>query len=45
MSGNINSSEKLKLRDIIEDNNRNSRRGDILNLMKKELMKMKVGEN
>ena len=41
----INAAERMKLKDVIEDVNGNPKDGDTLELMKKELRKMKVVEN
>ena len=37
--------EKMKLRDVLEDEDGNPRQGDMLEMMKKELKRMKVAEN
>ena len=44
-SGRINAVEKKILRDILEDVDGNPRVGETVELMKKELRKMKVAEN
>ena len=44
-SGRINAVEKKILRDILEDVDGNPRVGETVELMKKELRKMKVVEN
>ena len=44
-SGKVNAVEKKILKDILEDVDGNPKEGDILELMKKELKKMKVVEN
>ena len=44
-SGKINAVEKKMLRDILEDADGNPRAGETLELMKKELKRMKVVEN
>ena len=44
-SGKVNAVEKNILRDILEDVDGNPKEGDMLELMKKELRKMKVAEN
>ena len=41
----INAVQLLKLRDVIEDVNGNPRAGDTMEMIKKELKKMKVVEN
>ena len=43
--GKINAVERMRLRDVIEDVNWNLRAGDTLEMIKKELRKMKVVEN
>ena len=43
--GKIIAVERMKLKDMIEDVNGNPKDGDTLELMKKELRKMKVVEN
>jgi len=43
--GKINAVEHMKLRDVIEDVNGNPRAGDTMEIMKKEMRKMKVVEN
>ena len=44
-SGKVNAVEKKILRDILEDVDGNPKEGEMLELMKKELRKMKVAEN
>ena len=44
-SGKVYAVEKKILRDILEDADGNPRQGDILEMMKKELKRMKVAEN
>ena len=44
-SGKVNAVEKKMLRDILEDADGNPRAGEILELMKKELKRIKVVEN
>ena len=44
-SSKVNAVEKKILRDILEDVDGNPREGETLELMKKELRKMKVAEN
>ena len=44
-SGKVNAVEKNILRDILEDVDGNPKEGEMLELMKKELRKMKVAEN
>ena len=44
-SGKVNAVEKKILRDILEDVDGNPKEGETLELMKKELRKMKVAEN
>merc|ERR1712240_124313 len=44
-SGKLKAVEKKILRDILEDADRNPRVGETLELMKKELKRMKVAEN
>ena len=44
-SGKVNAVESKILRDIMEDADGNPRAGDTLELMKKELKRMKVAEN
>ena len=44
-SGKVNTVEKKMLRDILEDADGNPRQGDTLEMMKKELKRMKVAEN
>ena len=44
-SGKVNAVEKKILRDILEDVDGNPKEGDTLEMMKKELKKMKVAEN
>ena len=41
----INAVEHMRLKDVIEDVNGNPKAGDILEMMKKDLRKMKVVEN
>ena len=43
--GQINAVDRIKLKDMMEDVNGNPQDGDTLELMKKELRKMKVVEN
>ena len=43
--GKINIGEKMRLKDILEDINGEPKAGDTLDLMKKELRKLKVAEN
>ena len=43
--GKIIAVERMKLKDMIEDVNGNPKDGDTLELMKKELRKMKAVEN
>ena len=40
----MNTIERMKLKDVLEDMNGNPKSGDVLELMKKELRKMKVVE-
>ena len=42
--GKINAVERMRLKDVIEDVNGNPKVGDTLEMMKKELRKMKVIE-
>ena len=42
--GDINAVERMKFKDVIEDVDGNPKAGDTLELMKKELKKMKVAE-
>merc|ERR1711895_126566 len=44
-SSKVNAVERKMLRDILEDADGNPRAGDTLELMKKELKRMKVVEN
>ena len=44
-SGKVNAVEKKMLRDILEDEDGKPKEGDTLELMKKELKRMKVAEN
>ena len=44
-SGKVNAVEKKIIRDTLEDVDGNPKEGEILELMKKELRKMKVAEN
>ena len=44
-SSKVNTVEKKMLRDILEDADGNPREGDTLELMKKELKRLKVVEN
>merc|ERR1712148_127139 len=44
-SGKINSTEKLRLKDILEESDGRPRRGDTTELMKRELKRLKVAEN
>ena len=46
-SGKINSNEKLRLKDILEDMEGNPKEGDsdTMELMKKELKRLKVADN
>ena len=44
-SGKVNAVEKNMLRDILGDADRNPKEGNILDIMKKELRRMKVAEN
>ena len=44
-SGKVNAVEKKMLRDILEDADGNPKQGETLELMKKELKRMKVAEN
>ena len=44
-SGKVNTVEKKMLRDILEDADGNPKEGETLELMKKELKRMKVAEN
>ena len=44
-SGKVNAVKKKILRDILEDADGNPKEGDTLEIMKKELKKMKVVEN
>ena len=44
-SGKVNAVEKKTIRDILEDVHGNPKEGDTLEMMKKELKKMKVAEN
>ena len=44
-SGKVNTVEKKMLRDILEDADGNPKAGETLELMKKELKRMKVAEN
>ena len=43
--GKINSGEKARLKDVLEDINGNPKDGDIMTEMKKELQRLKVMEN
>ena len=43
--GKINSNEKLRLQDILEDTEGNPKDGDMMEAMKKELKRLKVSEN
>ena len=43
--GKVNAMERKMLRDILEDTDGNPKEGDILDMMKKELKRMKVAEN
>ena len=43
--GKINSNEKLRLQDILEDTEGNPKDGDTMEAMKKELKRLKVAEN
>ena len=44
-SGKINTGEKLRLKDVIEDENGEPRAGDVTEKLKKELRKIKVIDN
>ena len=44
-SGKVNAVEKKILRDVLEDVDGNPKEGETIELMKKELRKMKVAEN
>merc|ERR1712030_294504 len=44
-SGKIDSTEKLRLKDILEESDGTPRRGDTTELMKRELKRLKVAEN
>ena len=44
-SGKINSNEKLRLKDILEDTEGNPKEGETMEAMKKELKRLKVAEN
>ena len=44
-SGRVNAAENTMSRDILEDADGNPRAGDTLELMKKEIKRMKVIEN
>ena len=44
-SGKINSNEKLRLKDILEDTEGNPKEGETMGAMKKELKRLKVAEN
>merc|ERR1712090_37736 len=44
-SGKINATEKLRLKDILEESDGKPKRGDTTNLMKRELKRLKVAEN
>ena len=44
-SGKVNAVEKKILRDILEDVDGSPKEGEMLELMKKELIKMKIAEN
>ena len=43
--GKINSNEKLRLKDILEDVEGNPKDGDTMEAMKKELKRLKIAEN
>merc|ERR1711984_50907 len=44
-SGKINSTEKLRLKDILEESDGRPKRGNTAELMKRELKRLKVAEN
>ena len=44
-SGKINATEKLRLKDILEESDGRPKRGDTTTLMKRELKRLKVAEN
>merc|ERR1712090_22726 len=44
-SGKINATEKLRLKDILEEPNGTPKRGDTTELMKRELKRLRVAEN
>ena len=43
--GKVKTMKKMKLSDILEDGDGNPRQGDMLEMMKKELKRMKAAEN